>query len=54
MRAVAAARSATGDRLSAATLLLTIVGVLALGIGWSGIHHRGLESSLLAGWHPER
>ena len=53
VRAVAAARP-TGVGSPAATLLLTILGVLALGMGWSGIHHRGLESSLLARLAPQR
>ena len=53
VRAVAAARP-TGVGSPAATLLLTIVGVLALAMGWSGIHHRGLESSLLARLAPRR
>ena len=53
VRAVAAARP-TGLGSPVATLLLTVVGVLALGMGWSGLHHRGLESSLLARLAPQR
>jgi competence protein ComEC len=32
----------------------SLVGVLALGMGWSGIHHRGIESALLASLAPDR
>ena len=53
VRAVVAARP-TKVGSPVATLLLTVVGVVALGMGWSGIHHRGLESSLLARLAPQR
>ena len=38
----------------ALTAILSVAGVLALGTGWSGFHHRGLESALLATLAPER
>ena len=34
--------------------LLSTVGVFALGTGWSGFHHRGLDGALLATLAPER
>ena len=38
----------------AVAAILSVAGVLALGIGWSGVHHRGLEAALLATLAPER
>ncbi len=38
----------------AVAAILTVVGVLALGTGWSGFHYRGLEAALLATLAPER
>ena len=34
--------------------VLALFGVLVLGAGWSGIHHRGLQRSLLSSLSPER
>jgi competence protein ComEC len=44
--------TAARSRLAAIGGLLA--GVLLLGAGWSGLHHRGLESSLLATLAPQR
>lgn len=51
--AVAGARIASTSRPFAAAAV-SLAGVLALGAGWSGIHHRGLDGALLASLAPER
>ncbi|HUF60224.1 MAG TPA: ComEC/Rec2 family competence protein [Actinomycetota bacterium] len=38
----------------AVAAILSVAGVLALGTGWGGFHHRGLEAALLATLAPER
>jgi len=38
----------------AAAAILSVAGVLTLGIGWSGFHHGGLDAALLATLAPER
>jgi len=48
-----------GDRVPGtsrpvAAAVMSIVGILALGAGWAGIHHRGLDGALLASLAPER
>jgi competence protein ComEC len=52
VEAVAPTRVSKGSPLAAAAF--AIAGLLALGIGWSGIHHRGLEFALLRRLAPER
>ena len=52
VRAVAAGRVGAGTPV--ATGALAVAGVLVLGIGWSGLHDRGLDTSLLARLAPQR
>jgi competence protein ComEC len=54
----AAVEAVAGDRVTSAApgvaAILAVLGVLALGTGWSGFLHRGLEAALLATLSPER
>ncbi len=52
VQAVAGGGVSAGAPVVAA--VLAVLGVLALGIGWSGFHHRGLDRALLATLAPER
>jgi hypothetical protein len=52
VRAVAARR--VGPGAPVATTVLAVAGVLLLGLGWSGMHDRGLDTSLLARLAPQR
>jgi competence protein ComEC len=45
---------ASGGGSPIAAAAFAIAGLLALGVGWSGVHHRGLESALLRRLAPER
>jgi competence protein ComEC len=55
----ASVEAVAGGRITSAVApvvagILSILGVLALGTGWSGFHHRGLDGALLATLAPER
>jgi competence protein ComEC len=52
VRAVAARRVGAGAPVASGALV--VAGVLALGVGWSGLHDRGLDTSLLARLAPQR
>jgi competence protein ComEC len=52
VEAVAPIRVSRGSPIAAAAL--SIASMLALGVCWSGVHHRGLESALLRRLAPER
>lgn len=50
----AVAPSAVRGRSPLVAILGLLLGVLLLGAGWSGLRHRGLETSILAGIAPQR
>jgi competence protein ComEC len=55
----ATVEAVAGSRVTSAVApvvaaILSTLGVLALGTGWSGFHHRGLDGALLATLAPER
>jgi competence protein ComEC len=50
--AIASTRTSAGAPLGAAAS--TIAAMLAIGVGWAGIHDRGLDTALLARLAPER
>jgi competence protein ComEC len=49
-----AGRRVISNAAPVVSVILSAIGVLALGIGWSGFHHRGLHGALLATLAPER
>jgi hypothetical protein len=49
-----ASRRVTAGAGAIAAAVITLTGVLVLGAGWSGIHHRGLHRALLASLAPQR
>jgi competence protein ComEC len=49
-----AGRRVTPTVAPVVAVILSAIGVLALGTGWSGFHHRALDGALLATLGPER
>jgi competence protein ComEC len=49
-----ASRRVTAGGAAIVAAVITLAGVLVVGAGWSGIHHRGLHRALLASLAPQR
>jgi DNA internalization-related competence protein ComEC/Rec2 len=49
-----ASRRVTAGGAAIVAAVLSLAGVLVVGAGWAGIHHRGLHGALLARLAPER